>query len=148
MQISWRGWHFVIGILGIFTLSLVGIVIYNVIGIGQVVGNMCSLQIRSRALASDRAREMTSFSVDCGAASSGKNYQIALVKPGEQRPDKNGKAFFLGDPGSYNVVVPEVKWESDESIRVNYSGLINLYKLELSVENIKINYGPRVNRNK
>jgi hypothetical protein len=108
----------------------------------------CGSKILERYLSSDATREVVVFSVDCGATSSGENYQIALVHPGEERPDKNGKIFFIGDPGTYDVIAPEVEWESFESIRVYFSGSINLYKLELRVENININYGPRANRNK
>ncbi len=104
--------------------------------------------ILKRYLSKDRSKEIVVFSIDGGATGSDGNYQIALVAPGEREPHKNGKRFFIGVPENNDVVIPEVEWETDESIRVYFSGLITLYKLELRVGKININYGARVNRNK
>ncbi|MEH7109710.1 MULTISPECIES: DUF5412 family protein [Bacillaceae] len=98
----------------------------------KLFGDMCGNEIVQKLQSPNGDKVAYIFQRDCGATT-GISYQLSLLDSDEEFPNKSGNTFVSDDQF-------EIKWITNDKLRVNYKKSSETYEMDKSVDWTKIEY--------
>ncbi|OCA92599.1 hypothetical protein [Pseudobacillus wudalianchiensis] len=116
----------------ITAVVLIGLYFAGNYVLNTLFGDMCGNKIVQKLPSPNGDKVAYIFQRDCGATT-GTSYQLSILNSDEELPNKSGNAFVSDNQF-------QIKWITNDKLRVNYNKSSETYEMDKSVGWTKIEY--------